>query len=58
VWVGYLLTAGIFFILAVLGGLIVWRLVKKGTPPVPKMAIDEAKLVRESFKAPTPERGP
>ena len=58
IWAGFLTTAGLLFILAGLGGFLVWRLVKKGTPPVPKMAIDEAKLVRESFKSPTPEPKP
>src|SRR5207237_1153846 len=49
VWIGFLVTAVLFFILAALLGLVAYRLVRKGTPPVPKMAIDEAKLVRETL---------
>jgi hypothetical protein len=56
VWVGYIITAGVFFILAALLGFLAYRLVRKGTPPVPKMAIDEAKLVRETLKTPAPEK--
>jgi hypothetical protein len=56
VWVGYLITAVLFFVLAILGGLIAYRFVRKATPPTPKMAIDEAKLVRETLKSPTPEQ--
>jgi uncharacterized membrane protein YqjE len=56
VWVGYLVTAVLFFVLAALGGLISYRFMRKGSPPTPKMAIDEAKLVRETLKSPTPEQ--
>jgi hypothetical protein len=56
VWVGYLITAGAFFIVAAFITLFVIRWVKKGTPPTPKMAIDEAKLVRETLTSPEPEK--
>jgi hypothetical protein len=56
VWVGFLIAAGVFFILAGILGFVAYRLVRKGTPPVPKMAIDEAKLVRETLKSPKPEQ--
>jgi hypothetical protein len=56
VWVGYLITAGAFFLIAALIGLLVWRWIKKGTPPTPQMAIEEAKLVRETLKSPEPEK--
>ena len=58
IWVGFLITSGILFLLAGLAGVLIWRLVKKGTPPVPQMAIDEAKLVRETLKTPAPEKTP
>jgi Putative Actinobacterial Holin-X, holin superfamily III len=56
VWVGYIITAGLFFIVAALITLLVIRWVKKGTPPTPQMAIDEAKLVRETLRSPQPEK--
>jgi hypothetical protein len=55
-WVGFAITAGAFFLIAALIGLLAWRWVKKGTPPTPQMAIDEAKLVRETLRSPAPEK--
>jgi hypothetical protein len=56
VWVGYIITAGVLFLLAALAGLLAFRWIKKGTPPAPTMAIDEAKLVRETLRSPAPEK--
>lgn len=44
VTVGLLLTTGILGLLAV-------RSIKRGTPPVPKQAIDEAKLTTQALKS-------
>ncbi len=49
---GYLFTAFLLFVLAGIGGFLAYRFVKKGAPPVPTMAIEEAKLVRETLTAP------
>jgi hypothetical protein len=49
-WVGYaIVTAGIFLIAAVLG-LLGFRSMKKGTPPVPELAIEEAKKTQAVLK--------
>lgn len=49
-WVGYgIVTAGLFLIVAVLG-LLGLRSVKKGTPPVPELAIEEAKKTQAALK--------
>jgi H+/Cl- antiporter ClcA len=45
-WLGYLTVAVILFLLAALGGFLAMRFVKKGSPPTPVMAIDEAKKVK------------
>ena len=45
-WVGFLVVAGVLFILGGLAGFIAARLVKRGSPPVPKMAIEEAQLIK------------
>ncbi|MGI8633197.1 MAG: phage holin family protein [Solirubrobacterales bacterium] len=42
IWLGYLIEAGAFLVLAAIAGLIVKRLFDKGTPPTPEMAIAEA----------------
>jgi hypothetical protein len=49
-WVGYgIVTIGLF-LLAGLAALIGMRLVKRGSPPTPEMAIEEAKKTRESLE--------
>ena len=49
-WVGYgIVTLGLF-LLAGLAAFVGSRLVKRGSPPVPEMAIEEAKKTRESLE--------
>jgi hypothetical protein len=43
--------AVILLVLGVLAGLVAARAVKKGSPPVPTMAIEEARKIRESVSA-------
>lgn len=45
---GYLITAILLFAVAGLAGFLAYKFVKKGAPPVPTMAIEEAKLMRET----------
>jgi hypothetical protein len=47
-WAGFAIVAGLLFILGVLAGLIAARAMRRGAPPVPAMAIDEAKKIRET----------
>ncbi len=49
VWAGFLVEAGFFLILAGIGGLIAYRSFKKGAPPTPDMAIEEAKEIKAAF---------
>ncbi len=53
---GFFAMAVILVVLGVLAGLIAARAVKKGSPPVPNMAIEEARRIRESVK-PVPAAG-
>ena len=53
IWAGYFVTAGIFLLLAALAGLIAFRAVKAGSPPVPEQAIAEAKLTKEMLQKET-----
>jgi uncharacterized membrane protein YqjE len=55
-WAGFALVTGILFLLAILSGLFAFRLFKKGAPPTPDMAIEEAKRVRADFEAQGIER--
>jgi len=50
IWVGFFIVAGILLLLAALGGFLAYRFIKRGTPPVPEMAIEEAKKTRASFE--------
>ena len=45
---GFLITTGILFLFAGLAALVGIRWIKKGAPPTPDMAIDEAKRIKET----------
>jgi len=47
-WVGFLMVALALFALGLLAGLIAARAMRRGAPPTPAMAIDEAKKIRET----------
>jgi uncharacterized membrane protein YqjE len=50
---GFFAMAVILLVLGVLAGLIAARAVKRGSPPVPSMAIEEARKIRESVSGST-----
>ena len=50
-WTGFLAVTVLLFVLAGLAGFISLRLFKKGSPPTPDLAIEEAKRTREQFEA-------
>jgi len=49
-WVGYGIVTLLLFVLAGVAALVGVRFVKRGSPPVPEMAIEEAKLTRETLE--------
>ena len=51
---GYFVVAGSLILLGVVAGLIAARAVKLGAPPVPTMAIDEAKKIRDTMTSSDP----
>ena len=51
VWLGFLVEAVLWFIIAAIAGLFAYRSVKAGAPPVPAMAIEEGKEIRETLQA-------
>jgi hypothetical protein len=53
-WLGYLIVAGALFLLGGLAGFLAARFLRKGTPPTPQMAIEEAQLIRATLTAPHP----
>ena len=55
VWLGFLVEAVFWLLIAGLAGFIAYRSFRAGAPPTPDMAIEEAKLTKETFESgPTP----
>jgi uncharacterized membrane protein YqjE len=50
-WTGFAAVTVLLFVLAGLAAFIAIRLFKKGAPPTPDLAIEEAKRTREQFEA-------
>jgi uncharacterized membrane protein YqjE len=55
---GFFAMAVILVVLGVIAGFIAARVVKRGAPPTPDMAIEEAKRIRETVSAPPPAAPP
>jgi uncharacterized membrane protein YqjE len=53
-WIGFLIVAVILFVLGALAGFMAARLVKRGAPPTPNMAIEEGKLIKETVTSSHP----
>jgi hypothetical protein len=53
IWEGFAIVFGILAVLALAAFAFAWRAIKVGTPPTPKMAIDEAKLIRQTVSSKT-----
>ncbi|MDQ3728884.1 MAG: phage holin family protein [Actinomycetota bacterium] len=51
VWLGFLVEAVVWFVVAGIAGLIAFKAVKAGAPPTPDMAIEEGKEIREALQA-------
>jgi putative superfamily III holin-X len=55
-WIGFGIVFLILVFLAALSGFVAMRLFKKGSPPTPDLAIEEAKKIREQLEQQTIER--
>jgi uncharacterized membrane protein YqjE len=56
VWMGFAIVTLGLFLLAALAGFLAFRLFKKGAPPTPDMAIEEARRTRAELEAQKIER--
>ena len=56
IWAGFAVVTAFLFLLAILAALIALRLFKKGSPPTPELAIEEAKRTRAELEAQKIER--
>ena len=50
VWVGFAAVTLLLFLLAALAGFLAYRFVKKGAPPTPDLAIEEAKRTQAALE--------
>jgi uncharacterized membrane protein YqjE len=59
-WLGFLIVAGVLFVLGGLAGFMAFRFMKRGAPPTPQMAIEEAQLIKETVTTshPATPQGP
>jgi uncharacterized membrane protein YqjE len=53
-WIGFAIVAALLFVLGGLAGFLATRFVKRGSPPTPKMAIEEGKLIKETVTSTHP----
>ena len=49
VWLGYLVEGAAFILIAAGAGFYAYRSIRRGSPPVPEMAIEEAKEIRATL---------
>jgi uncharacterized membrane protein YqjE len=49
-WPGFFIEAAVFLLIAAAAGLVAYKAVKAGSPPVPEQAIEEAKLTKTMFE--------
>jgi Putative Actinobacterial Holin-X, holin superfamily III len=50
VWLGFLIVFALLVILGAIAGFVAYRFFKKGAPPTPDLAIEEAKLTKAQFE--------
>ena len=53
-WIGFIIVAVILFLLGGIAGFVAARFFKSGAPPAPQMAIEEAKLIKETITSEHP----
>lgn len=51
VWPGFFVEAALFLLIAAAAGLIAYRAVQAGAPPLPEQAIEEAKLTKATLQS-------
>jgi uncharacterized membrane protein YqjE len=56
-WLGFLITGALILLLGAIAGVIAMRLIKKGSPPKPALALEEAQLIKGTLTASTGSDG-
>jgi uncharacterized membrane protein YqjE len=52
-WLGFLIEAGMWFVIAAGAGLFAYRSVRAGAPPTPEMAIEEGRRIKQTLESGT-----
>jgi putative superfamily III holin-X len=55
IWIGFAIEAVMWFVVAAIAGLVAYRSFRAGAPPVPELAIEEAKRTKETLTGPPQE---
>jgi uncharacterized membrane protein YqjE len=50
-WAGFLITGVLILVLGAIAGALAMRFVKRGSPPTPRLAIEEAQLIKGTLTA-------
>ena len=53
VWIGFMVEAAFWFVVAAAAGFFAYRSVQAGAPPTPDLAIEEARRTKETLEAGT-----
>ena len=53
VWAGFVIEGVLFFVVAALAGLFAYRSMQAGAPPVPEMAIEEGRRIKQTLESGT-----
>ena len=54
IWIGFAILTIVLIVLGAIAALIALRFVKRGSPPTPQMAIEEAQLIRQTVTSSRP----
>ncbi len=52
-WPGFFVEAALFLLIAAIAGLVAYRAVQAGAPPIPEQAIEEAKQIKDTLQGET-----
>ena len=55
IWLGFLIVAVLLLVLGGIAGFLAAKFIKGGSPPTPKMAIEEAQLIRQTIATSSPK---
>ena len=52
-WLGFLIEAVLFFVVAAIAGLVAYKALQAGAPPTPDLAVEEGKRIKQTLQSST-----